>query len=481
MKDKNTELRDFLHRNKGRKIIVVQGLGFVGSVMSLVCANPLFGEHCVIGVDLPTTNGLKIIKSLNSGVFPLNTNDPDVYDLYQKTRINKNFLATCDKSAYEYADIIIVDINLDVEKFNSINGNLNNYDVSMSNFKNAINDIASRCKKNILLLLESTVPPGTCQNIIKPIFKRCFKSRSINTSHIAIGHSYERVMPGKDYVKSIRNYYRVYSGINRRSEIRTKKFLETIIYTEEFELTKLENTTSSELAKVLENSFRAVNIAFMVEWSRFAEISNVNLYDVVNAIRKRPTHKNLMYPGVGVGGYCLPKDSLLAEWASVNLFSHSAGLPYTKNAISINDQMPFYAYNYVISKIKSLRRKSVGIMGVSYRQDVGDTRYSPVYNLYKFISNETKKIIITDPYVQFWDEMDKLIETNSIKFLNKKIDVLIIATAHNIFSSKLSIKRILSKPKMIIFDLVGLFSKKIKKQLESKHKVYTLGVGEIEK
>src|SRR6185369_3635524 len=123
-----------------------------------------------------------------------------------------------------------------------------------------------------------------------------------------------------------------------------------LISTNEYPLTRLGNTQATEMAKVLENSYRAMNIAFMVEWSRFAEEAGVNIYEVVNAIRMRPTHKNLMLPGLGVGGYCLTKDPLLASWARMNLFGSEAPLEQSETGVHINDQMPIFAFQYLQSQ-----------------------------------------------------------------------------------------------------------------------------------
>ena len=98
------------------------------------------------------------------------------------------------------------------------------------------------------------------------------------------------------------------------------------------------------MAKVLENSYRATNIAFAVEWTRFAEEAGVNLWEIVNAIRIRKTHENLMFPNVGVGGYCLTKDPLLASWARKSFFDQSDDLFMSVNSVSTNDQMPVFAY-----------------------------------------------------------------------------------------------------------------------------------------
>ena len=122
-------LKSFLQNNSDKKIVVIQGLGFVGSVMSLVCANAINGEYAVIGVELPNKRGKKIINDLNNGIFPLVAEDPKIDEFYQNTISKGNFFATFDEKAYSYADVIVVDVNLDVEKDNHNSGKLINYNV----------------------------------------------------------------------------------------------------------------------------------------------------------------------------------------------------------------------------------------------------------------------------------------------------------------------------------------------------------------
>ena len=117
-------------------------------------------------------------------------------------------------------------------------------------------------------------------------------------------------MPGPDYLDSILNNWRVYSGHTNKSEALCEEFLSTIINTNKYPLTKLSSLTSSEMAKIMENSYRAVNIAFIEEWARFSEKIGTNSFEIINAIRKRPTHNNIRQPGFGVGGYCLTKGSI---------------------------------------------------------------------------------------------------------------------------------------------------------------------------
>ena len=175
-------------------------------------------------------------------------------------------------------------------------------------------------------------------------------------------------------------------------------------------------------SKVLENSYRAMNIAFAVEWSRFAEESGVNLYEVVNAIRMRPTHSNLMYPGIGVGGYCLTKDPLLASWSKKNHFSSIDGLIQSENGVKINDKMPHYAFDFMIKAfgLDSLSDKKILLLGVSYRSDVGDTRYSPVEPFYLNCIDHNAMVDTHDPYVKYWEEINIEVSQD----LDEKLDMI---------------------------------------------------------
>ena len=128
-------------------------------------------------------------------------------------------------------------------------------------------------------------------------------------------------MPGPDYLDSIINNWRVFSGHSSKSANLCESFLSTIIDTNKYPLTKLSSITSSELSKIMENSYRAVNIAFIEEWARFSEKIGANTFEIINAIRKRPTHNNIRQPGFGVGGYCLTKDPFFASLSARQLFN----------------------------------------------------------------------------------------------------------------------------------------------------------------
>ncbi len=191
-------LDDFLSRNQGKRLVVVQGLGFVGAVMSLVCANSLTENYAVIGVDLLSPATYWRIRALNEGHFPLVADDPLIAEFYRNSITKGNFFATYDPAAYGYANVVIVDVNLDVEKVSGKRGELYDFSVDLSRFRDAIQTIGSRCREDVLLIVETTVPPGTCARVVKPIMDQELGRRSLRTDLFGLGHSYERVMPGPE-------------------------------------------------------------------------------------------------------------------------------------------------------------------------------------------------------------------------------------------------------------------------------------------
>ena len=475
--DDKTGIDNFLKLHPGKKVVVVQGLGFVGSVMALVVANALTEEYAVIGIDLPSVPSYWKICSINEGVFPVLASDPKISQYYQNALKKKNYYATYDPYAYSKADVVIVDINLDVKKESTST----EYDVDLTPFKKAIESIGNNCKPDVLVLVETTVPPGTSEKIVKPLLKDCLKKRGLSVDEIKVGHSYERVMPGPKYIDSIQNFYRVFAGTDEVSADAVEKFLRTVIKTDEYPLTKLGNTNATEMAKVLENSFRAMNIAFIVEWSRFAEEAGVDLYEVVNAIRMRPTHKNIMLPGLGVGGYCLTKDALLASWARMNLFGSDDPLLQSETGVNINDKMPLYAFQFLQSQLKSsLKDKKVLLLGVSYLNDVGDTRYTPVEGFYDQLQSQGSEIALHDPHVLYWEEKDLWVNQNLDELLQQQYDIIVITTGHKEYRNNSSlIEKLMQQTSSFIYDTIGVLSNEEIKMLSSKHTVKVIGRGDL--
>jgi len=472
--------QQFIAANYGKPIVVVQGLGFVGSVMSLVVANAINGDYAVIGVDQDTEAGRKTVDSLNRGVFPIVADDPKINEYFGIACKRGNLFATIDPNVYANADVVIVDINLDVKKISNDKYALADYSVTLEPFKKAMETIGAHCKPDVLILVETTVPPGTCRNVVEPIIKDGLKKRGLQIDGICIGHSYERVMPGPNYVDSIQSFYRVYSGIDEASADAVEAFLKTIIRTDEYPLTRLGNTNASEMAKVLENSYRATNIAFAVEWSRMAEEAGVDLYEVVNAIRQRPTHNNLMFPGIGVGGYCLTKDPLLASWSRKNMIGGADGLSQSEAAVSVNDQMPRYASEFLKKRYQeSLEKRKILLLGVSYRGDVGDTRFSPVEVFCRCLLAMGAVVFAHDPYVAAWPELDMNPYQMLDDALGNQPDIVVISAGHRLYQNDETIQALLGCSRMMIYDTIGLLLKDQISKLRKKHDVIVLGRGDL--
>jgi len=473
-----TAIDSFLRANAGKQVVVIQGLGFVGAVMAIVCANAPDHEYAVIGVDLATPESWWRIQSLNDGEFPLTAGDPQIQNLFAEARSKGNFLATWDPAAYAHAEIVVVDVNLDVKK-SATDGLLQGYDVDLTGFRRAIAAIAEHCREDCLVIVETTVPPGTCEKVVGPVLREGLATRGLRTDRIRIGHSYERIMPGPDYVESIRTFPRVYAGMDTAGADATEAFLRTIIDTARCPLTRLASTTASEMAKVLENSYRAMNIAFVVEWTRFAEEAGVDLYSVVHAIRKRPTHANLMLPGIGVGGYCLTKDPLLASWSRQALAGGGTPLSCSVEAVRINDQMPTFAFRFLERAVGSLSGKSVLLLGVAYRGDVGDTRFSPVDSFYDHLCAAGARVIMHDPYVRHWSEKDRDVFACLDEALASAPAIVVISAAHRDYREEATIARLLASPPCLVFDTLGLMSDAHIRRLQARHSVKVLGRGDL--
>jgi UDP-N-acetyl-D-glucosamine dehydrogenase len=477
--DDREAIESFLSANKHKNVVVVQGLGFVGAVMAMVCANAHGEDYAVIGVDLATPEAWWRICSLNDGTFPLSSNDEEVEQLFNSAIKSHSFLATHDPYAYSNADVVVVDVNLDVKKKVDNCGLLDGYDVDLTGFRRAIATIGDHCRENVVVLVETTVPPGTCQNVVYPCLMERLLARGLTTAHLKLGHSYERVMPGPNYVDSIRKFPRVYSGIDSASADATEAFLRTIINTEQCALTRLSSTNASEMAKVMENSYRAMNIAFVVEWTRFAEEAGVDLFSVVNAIRQRPTHANLMHPGIGVGGYCLTKDPLLASWAKKAFFGADSPLECSVNAVRVNDQMPSYAYAFLRTHTGDLLGKKVLLMGVSYRGDVGDTRFSPVSAFYDHLFSAGSCVLLHDPFVSHWQEKGTGVSPNLNDQLAAEPDVIVLSSMHSIYRDESTIQLLEAATPALVFDSLGLLNAEQIERLQNRHIVKVLGRGDL--
>ncbi len=401
------------NRAKGKEIVVVMGVGFVGVVMAAVVADShdKDGTHkkFVIGMQRPSVRSYWKIPLINRGLSPVRSEDPEVDLLIKRcVKEQKNLVATHTYDVLDLADVVVVDVQCDYSKAEL--GNVRSGKAEVQALESSIGVIADHIPPDCLVLIETTVAPGTTEQVAYPIIKKRFEKRGLEDEPL-LAHSYERVMPGKEYVRSIRDFWRVCSGINEESKRRVVKFLGEVLNTKDYPLTVLDRPIESETSKIIENSYRATILAFMDEWSLFAERNGIDLKKVINAIKVRPTHSNIMFPGPGIGGYCLPKDGGLGVWSNKHIFGWDDEIfKITPEAININDTRSLHVAQLVRDALRNMGKPiaaaEVLVLGASYREDVGDTRYSGSEIIVRKLTEMGADLRVHDPYVDHWWELE---------------------------------------------------------------------------
>ena len=401
-------------RAQGREIVVVVGVGFVGAVMAAVVADTVDKQtgqpsKFVIGMQRPSPRSYWKIHYLNRGVSPVKAEDPEVDEIIPRCVNEKGTLiATFTNDALKLADCVVVDVQCDYIKEDL--GNLRTGRTDMAALEKSFETIGQNIPPKCLVLIETTVAPGTTEYVAYPILKRAFEERGLKEEPL-LAHSFERVMPGKEYVRSIRDFWRVCSGVNAEARQRVDKFLREVLNTDEFPLTVLDRPLESETTKIVENSYRATILAFLDEWSLFAERNGIDLTKVIQAIKMRPTHSNIIFPGPGIGGYCLPKDGGLGMWAYRHLMGFEDDIfKITPTAIDVNDTRALHVASLTRDALRNMGRgvaaARIALLGCAYREDVGDTRYSGCELVVRKLTEMGGDLRVHDPYVTHWWEIE---------------------------------------------------------------------------
>jgi UDP-N-acetyl-D-glucosamine dehydrogenase len=401
-------------RALNREIVVVMGVGFVGAVMAAIVADTVDKDgkpsKFVIGMQRPSVRSFWKIPMLNRGISPVKAEDPEV-ELIISRCVNekKTLMATFTYDVLKLADVVVVDVQCDYIKEDL--GNVRNGEADMAALEASLGVIAEHIPAKALVLIETTVAPGTTEQVAYPLMKKVFKKRGIESDPL-LAHSYERVMPGRNYVASIRDFWRVCSGINEEAKGRVVKFLTEVLNTEKFPLTVMDRPIESETAKIVENSYRATILAFLDEWSLYSERNGVDLVKVIKAIKIRPTHSNILFPGPGIGGYCLPKDGGLGVWAYKHILGFEDDIfKMTPMAIDINDTRGLHVGQLTRDALRNMGQPiaaaDVLVLGAAYREDVGDTRYSGSEIVIRKLTEMGAEIRVHDPYVEHWWEFEQ--------------------------------------------------------------------------
>jgi UDP-N-acetyl-D-glucosamine dehydrogenase len=277
----------------------------------------------------------------------------------------------------------------------------------------AVEEISKFIKPDTLIIIESTVEPGTTRNTLLPIVERISK---LSSSQFNLAFSPERIDPtNKNW--NVANTPKLVSGLTESCAEKAMSFYSLFINT----LTKCNSLEIAETAKLLENSFRLVNISFINEISAICSKLGIDVQLVIEAASTKPYGFMPFFPSIGVGGHCIPVDPIYLSEKARNLGTPSRMIELASN---INDQMPNYFMGRAKEKIGSLRDKQILVVGVAYKPNVSDVRETPVEALLAGLKTQGAKVFWHDDLVKDWNGEKSVA-------LSNKYDLAILATPHD--------------------------------------------------
>ena len=374
------------------QILAIIGQGYVGLPLAMAAVD---AGWSVIGID----NFEAKVAQINGGSSPVE----DISDAQLQAAILKGvYRATNDFSAVSQASVITICVPTPLNK---------KREPDLTLLRSAATGIAPYVANETLVVSESTSYPGTLRDIIIPIINS-LKPKESSTVYFASAP--ERVNPG-DPVWNQKNTPRLVGSIDKDSQQRALAFYESICDA----AVSVSTPEVAEAAKLLENTFRLINIALINEFTQLCSASDINVHEVIDAASSKPYGFMPFRTGVGVGGHCIPVDPLyLTWWARQN----GGKAAFVESADSINHAMPKYVADRALSMVEaSTKNPKVLILGVAYKPGVGDVRETPVSELRDHLEEQGAEVAWHDPLVPIW-EGSKPVD------LEWECDVVILAT-----------------------------------------------------
>lgn len=396
--------------------ITVLGMGYIGLPTSIALTR---AGYNVAGFDVNE----KVIEILNKG--KIHIVEPDLQEAYEKA-LNTGRLTATNK--LEESDVFIIAVPTPFKK------NENRKLADLSYVESASKMVGKVVKEGNLVILESTVPPKTTK-LMTDIIE---KTSGINRKKIHTVHCPERVLPGK-ILYELEHNDRVIGAEKEDSAILAKTIYEAMVKKGTCYVT---DDITAEMAKLVENTYRDVNIAFANELSVICDKLGINVFELIKLANKHP-RVNILTPGAGVGGHCLAVD----PWFIVEQFPEEANV--IREARLINDYKPRFIVEKVEEKIGQDQNKVIGILGLAYKPDIDDLRESPAMEIAEIFRDKGYKVIACEPNVDVKEE--KGVEIDSLENVMEKSDYLVLAQGHKEFKEK--IKKLKGRK---IFDCIGL-------------------------
>jgi len=418
---------------KKQKIAVV-GMGYVGIPAAALLADvPGFD---VTGIQRQSQRSGWKIEVLNSGHSPIEGNEPGLEELIARVVKKGTFRVTDDFSVLREMDTILIDVQTPTDSAD--------HTPSYLSLKEVSRRVGEHMRTGALIIIESTVAPGTTQNVVQPILER--KSGMKAGKDFYLAYSYERVMPGR-LIEYIQNLPRIVGGINQKSEQLAVGLYKTIVREKIYSTDIL----TAETSKTMENAYRDVNIAFANEMALISENLGVDVFEIQDLINSR-SERHMHLPGSGVGGHCLPKDTWLLRYGLRRYGESPMETEFISLARRINDYMPQHMAEMVEGALKRkkvrIREAKVAILGVAYLEDSDDTRNTPAYSLIRDLESKGAEVIAHDPHVREFPEVDL---TKDLDVALEGADCIAIVTKHRqYFGLDLSKARRLMRTAIIV-------------------------------
>ena len=419
-----------LDKINNRKLsITVIGMGYIGLPTAITFANAGFS---VKGFDINN----EVIKMLKSG--KVHIVEPDLQEAFEEAINLGNLVPT---NELDKSDVFIICVPTPFKE------NENKKIADLSYVESAAKMISEYIEKGNLVILESTVPPMTTEEIMGKIIEEN-SGLKLNEDFYVV-HCPERVLPGK-ILYELRNNDRIIGASNNYSAEVTKKLYETILDKGKVYIT---GTRTAEMCKLVENTYRDINIAFANELSIIADKMDINVFELIELANKHP-RVNILKPGAGVGGHCLAVD----PWFIVEKFPQEARL--IKTAREINDYKPEWVVKKIEEEVEHDKSKVIGILGLSYKPNIDDLRESPSLKIAKILKSKGYNVLGCEPYIEK-KEVDS-IENLPLNEIVEKADLLVLTLAHNQFMEKLEMlknKKVLDIIGIIEFENIGVEGK----------------------
>ena len=406
--------------------LAVIGLGYVGLPLAIEAAN---NTMKVAGYDINDS----VVSNLNKSV----SHVEDISDKALSDALDKELSFTSESKVLGDSEHIVI----------SVPTPLTDYQPDLSYVEAASKSIGENLKEGQIVILESTTYPGTTIEIVQPILENI---SNLNAGDdFLLGYSPERIDPGnKEW--TFKNTPKIVSGINKKSLEKISKFYKSIID----EVIEVSGTREAEMVKLIENTYRQVNIAMVNELAILSNMLDIDIWEVVEAAKTKPFGFQSFRPGPGVGGHCIPIDP---KYLSFKTRQIGQPVRFVELAQEINNSMP----NYVVSRVSELMNKKeillknskILILGVAYKKDISDTRESPAIDIVEALLEKSADVSFYDPFVEelLVNKTSIFKEENIKNFSN--YDLILIHTPHSDFQN-INFNKLTS----LIFDSTGSFT-----------------------